>query len=105
MPEVSNTKWLDAVLARNPDFAFRQIEDEAILLPIRANVTEDNRLYALNPTGVRVWELIDGKRTGKEIRNILTEEFEIEAGHLTKDVGIFVLMLANVGGIQMGENR
>ncbi|HLG19103.1 MAG TPA: PqqD family protein [Bdellovibrionota bacterium] len=105
LPSRPTKNWLSNTLARNPDFVFRRIDDEGILLPIRANVTDDNRLYSLNPTAARIWELMDGTRTGKQIRDLMMEEYETTDEQLTQDIEALVNMLSGVGGVTVGEEK
>ena len=105
LPDKLSLDWLSAVFARNPDFAFRRIDDEGILMPIRANVGQGSHFYALNPTGVRVWELIDGKKNGAQIRDLLLREFETTPEQLTQDVETFVTLLSKSGGISPAEKK
>jgi hypothetical protein len=41
---------------RNPNFIFRKIVDETILVPVRQNVAELNCIYSLNEVGSFLWQ-------------------------------------------------
>ena len=105
MAETAKFDWLSSVLVRNRDFALRKIEDEGILIPIRVNFAEDNRIYNLNPLAVRFWELVDGRRTGTEIRDLLAEEYDVGIERLTEDLETFVRHLLSIQGILLGGTK
>lgn len=60
---------------KNPNIVTRVIDEETILLPIVRTASEMNCIYTLNKSAARVWELINGKRTLKEIKARIKEEF------------------------------
>ena len=51
----------------------------------------------LNDVGTIIWRHIDGKRTCKQLANILTGEFHIDGGMASKDVEAFVHQLEEDG--------
>jgi hypothetical protein len=55
-----------------------------VVVPGRAEV------QILNPVGTRVWSLIDGERTVSQIIEALTGEYDVDEGHLERDVREFV---------------
>ncbi len=76
---------LDAVLTRNPDAAFRIYDGQAtVVIPDRAEVD------VLNEVGSMVWERIDGKRSLREILDLVVEEFEISREQAQRDILEFV---------------
>src|SRR5947209_15090125 len=68
---------LDATYARDPDFVSRRIADEVIVLPIRKNLGDLESIYTLNEVGARIWELLDGRRTLREIRDGIAREYGV----------------------------
>ena len=88
------------IYTKNPDIIFRKIADEVILVPIRQKVADLNCIYTLNEVGAHIWELIDGKRNGRQIRAMVTEEFEISAREAEKDLAEFLAGLIAFGGIK-----
>ena len=93
--------WRSGKPIRNPDFAFRQIDDEGLLMPIRTNVVEDEGLYSINPIGTRILLLMDGNRTGDEIVTRLEEEYDVTREQLEKDVELFISTLINTGSLEV----
>jgi len=78
---------------RNPDCAYRAIEDEGglVVLPGRGEVK------VLNAVGVKVFSLLDGKNTVEEIVAAVTGEFEVPADEVRDDVRAFLGELAKNG--------
>ncbi len=81
---------LDAVLARSPQAAFRVYDGQAtVVLPDQAEVN------VLNEIGSLVWERIDGRRTLREIRDLVvrelaSQEIEVTPEQAERDILEFV---------------
>ncbi len=78
---------------RHPDSAFRPIGDEGglVVLPGRAEVK------VLNPVGIKVFSLLDGRHTVEEIVGAVTAEFEVTAEVARRDVEDFLRELTAHG--------
>ncbi len=72
---------LNCRLAKADDSAWRTLEGRAVVLS-----GHDGMLRMLEEVGTRLWELLDGDRTVKEILGILLDEYDVEAEVLEKDV-------------------
>jgi len=72
-----------------------------ILIPIRKNVGDLESIYNLDEVGARIWELIDGRRKIKEIKDILLEEFEATEDEVITDMENFISQLESMGGIKL----
>lgn len=84
---------------RNPDFVFRQIADEMILVPIKQKVADLECLYSLNLTAARIWDLLDGTLDLASIRDALTSEFDTGEEDLTAHLLTFVEQLKEIGAV------
>jgi len=51
---------------------------------------EGRRLLGLNPTGSRIWELVDGQRSVEEIAEILAHDSESPRDAVESDVRQFI---------------
>ena len=76
----------DEVPAFSPRIAWQRLESEVVVLQL-----SDQQMLGLNPTGSRVWELIDGARTVHDIARLVAGEFGVELGDAQRDVAMFVL--------------
>lgn len=55
--------------------------DEAAILNLKNTV-----YYGLNPVGSRIWTLLQQKRSVGELRDVLVEEYDVEAGRCERDL-------------------
>jgi len=92
----------DRRFARDPDFVFRRIAEEVILLPIRQNMGTMESVYALNAVAARVWELLDGRSTLGEIRERIVAEFEVAADTAGADLEELLRELQAIGAVRGG---
>jgi len=56
------------------------------LVPIAQNPDELGYIFSLNETSARIWELIDGKRTLLQVKEIIANEFEVGDEILSQDM-------------------
>jgi hypothetical protein len=91
---------LDSVFAPNDRVISRKIVDDLILVPIRQSVAEMETLYTLNEVGARVYELIDGKRSVREIVETIVAEFEVAFETAESDVSEFIGQLLQIESIR-----
>ena len=92
--------YLERCYQKNPDIVSRKIADEYILVPIRQNVGDLESIYTLNEVAARIWELIDGKRKIKEIKDKIMEEFEVTPEEIEKDLTELLQKLEKIDGIK-----
>jgi len=60
---------------RNPNFIFRKIVDETILVPIRQNVAELNCIYSLNEVGSFLWQKLAEPQDLSTLQSAVVSEF------------------------------
>ena len=77
-------------LIRNPDFVFRKVVEETILVPVHMNVAEMDYIYSLNDIGAFIWEKLDEPRSVAELQECLLEEYDVEPEALNADLQTFV---------------
>jgi hypothetical protein len=89
------------IYKKNPNFVARKIEDEIILVPIKRNSADLEAIYNLNnEVSVKIWELINGKRSLKEIEGRMLEEFRVGREKLEKDMREFIRDLEKIEAIK-----
>jgi hypothetical protein len=91
---------LNTIVQRDSSIVSRKIVDEVVLVPIRHKVGEIDCLYALNEVGARIWELIDGQRSLKAVRDALVAEFDVSEQEAEEDLLTLIEQLKEVGAIQ-----
>ncbi len=78
--------FLSRIYLKSDSVVFRKIGEECILVPIRHNVADLDSIYNLNETAGRIWELINGENTVRDIKNRILEEFDVPPAELEKDL-------------------
>ncbi|MGD8765332.1 MAG: PqqD family protein [Desulfobacteraceae bacterium] len=84
---------------RNEDFVYRKIENETILVPIKNNVGDMGSIYNLNEVGAFIWENLDGEKTLGDLKNMVTEEFDVSDQEAEEDLIQFVGDLIDIEAI------
>ncbi len=76
---------LEEIFQKNPEIVYRIIDGNAILVS-----SKDDKIMSINEVGTRIWDLLDGKTTIKEIIVKITEEFDVDQDTAKDDVQEFV---------------
>ncbi len=76
----------NTIYTKSDSIVSRKIADEVILVPIRQDVGDLESIYTLNEVAARIWELVDGKSTVKEIRDVIVSEYEVPPIEVEKDI-------------------
>ena len=91
---------LTSIVQKDSSIVSRKIADEIILVPISHKVGEIDCLYALNEVGARIWEIVDGNRSLKELRDAIVMEFDVTEQEAEEDLLTLIEQLKEVGAIQ-----
>ena len=65
----------------NPNVVAQRVEDQVVLVNL-----DTNRIFALNSTGARFWELLVQGRTAAEIHAELSEEYPVDGTELQREM-------------------
>jgi hypothetical protein len=84
----------------HPDVVWRRVDEEAVLVNLKTN-----RIYSLNPTGARLWELISAGNDREAAEAALIEEFDVEEGELRNEVAAVLEELVKEGLILEAARR
>jgi hypothetical protein len=76
----------------HPDVVWRRVGEEAVLVNLKTN-----RIYSLNHTGARFWELFSAGHDREATEAALLSEFEVEEDELRKEVSNVLEELAKEG--------
>ena len=63
------------------DVVAQRIQDEVVLVNLRTN-----RIYVLNRTAARFWDLMDAGNDRAKIRERLLDEFDVEGAQLDEQI-------------------
>jgi hypothetical protein len=66
----------------------QELDGEVVLVQLQTN-----RIYALNATGARFWELLRAGVTVPEIRRRLLEEYEVTEAVIDEEIASLLAML------------
>ncbi|MBX7116396.1 MAG: PqqD family protein [Myxococcaceae bacterium] len=78
-----------SVCARQPAAAFHRFGDDTVVLDATGT-----QLRGLNATGARVWEMLDGQKTLRQIAETLAAEFHAPVGQVENEITAFAAQLA-----------
>lgn len=84
---------------KNSSMVARRVANEVVLVPVRQNVADLQRIYTTNEVGARIWELIDSGKTVADIILTISSEYEVEQKQAEADVIEFLDHLESVGAI------
>jgi hypothetical protein len=65
----------------SPDAVSRRLADEVVVVNLKSN-----RIFSLNPTGARYWELLESGAKREQIESKLAEEFDVESDQLRREI-------------------
>ncbi len=69
----------------NDDVVFRDLQGEMVLLNLKTGV-----YFGLDPIGTRIWHLIQERRSLQEIRDAVTQEYDVTKDQCERDLLKFV---------------
>lgn len=95
----------DCVYRKCPHVVFRQIGDEAILIPVANDVGDLSNIYNLNEVGTRIWEFIDGEKDIMEICKMIAGEYEAPMAVVINDTAEFIRDLKDIKFIRETHDK
>jgi hypothetical protein len=90
---------LEATVVVSKEQASADLGDEAAILNLK-----DGVYYGLDPVGARIWKLIQTPRTVREVRDMILEEYDVEADRCEKDLIALLQDLAKNDLIDIVDN-
>jgi hypothetical protein len=78
----------------------RSIGGETIMVPIAGGAGDLESIYGVNELGERIWCLLGGKKSIKEVVQAIMDEYEVDPDEAEKDVRDFVRALENFGLVE-----
>jgi hypothetical protein len=80
---------LETTVVAAKEQASADLGGEAAILNLKSGV-----YYGLNPVGARIWALIQEPRTVREVREMLLEEYDVDADRCERDLLAILRQLA-----------
>ncbi len=91
---------LERLFQKDSSIVSRRIADEVILVPVSQKLGEVECIYTLNDVAAHIWELIDGQRSLKALRDSMVEAFQVQHSEAQEDLIMLIEQLKEVGAIQ-----
>ena len=85
---------------RNPDFIYRNILDEAVLVPIHQDVADMDCIYTLNGVGAFIWEHLDRPINQAGLQSALLDEYDADPEVLAADLQLFLDEMTAIGALR-----
>jgi len=90
----------EARYERKPDYIFRRIVDELILVPIHQDVADMDCIYTLNGVAAFIWERLDKPVTQADLQAMLLDEYAADPETLAADLEGFIQEMLAFGAIR-----
>jgi hypothetical protein len=90
----------DTRYERNPDYIFRKIVDELILVPIHQDVADMDCIYTLNPVAAFVWQQLSKPATPSELQAAVLTEYAAEPEDVAADLDEFLREMTEIGALR-----
>lgn len=90
----------DVLFIRNPDFVFRRIIDETILVPVHRNLAEMDCIYTLNELGALLWEKLAAPASKTYLCEVILDAYDTSKEDASADLERFLDELQAIGALQ-----
>ncbi len=88
------------VYKKKGEIVTRKIAGETLLVPIRGQVANMQKVFALNEVAEFIWSRIDGKRSLATIRDGILSDFSAEKAQVEADIRELIAQLQESGLIE-----
>jgi hypothetical protein len=85
---------------RNPDYIFRRIADEAVLVPIHQDMADMDCIYTLNDVGAFVWARLEAPATEAELKKAVLDEYAADLEAVAVDLDRFLRGMVDIDAIR-----
>lgn len=90
---------------RNPDFVYRKVIEETILVPVHMNVAEMDGIYTLNAIGAFVWEQLVTPLSLNHLQSLILDEYDVTPEVALSDLERFMDDLLAIGALKKVDNE
>jgi Coenzyme PQQ synthesis protein D (PqqD) len=95
MSKTSQAAGQDSTVRPSPDVVARRLDRAGVLVHLPTN-----RIFELNETGMRVWELLSDGESVAKIVDRLVMEFDVDAPRATREVNELLVRFGAEGFIR-----
>lgn len=89
----------DTKFQRSPDFIYRKIVDESILVPLHKDVADMDAIYTLNAVGAFIWEQLENPVSKEELQTALQNAYDADPEILDADLVRFLEEMTAIGAV------
>jgi len=89
---------------RNPDFVFRKVIEETILVPVHMDVAEMDGIYTLNEIGAFIWDQLEMPLSLVNLQNLILDEYDVTPEIALSDLERFLEDLLAIGALTKVNN-
>jgi len=91
----AGTPRQDSRYQANPDAVYNRLGDSAVVVNMRTN-----RIYELNRTGARFWELLCAGHDLEKLQQLMLQEFDVTESELAIEIEAMLASLQKEGLIE-----
>lgn len=84
---------------RNPDFIYRKIVDESVLIPIHQDIANMDSIFTLNGIGAFIWEQLEQPTTQASLQAAILDEYDANQEVLLADLENFLGQMKEIDAI------
>jgi len=88
---------------RNPDYIFRRIVDEMVLVPIHQDLADMDSIYTLNEVGAFIWEKLAEPARITDLKEMILEEYDSNTEQVLNDLHGFLDEMCEFGAVSQGS--
>jgi hypothetical protein len=88
---------LDQIYRHCTDIIRRKILGETLLVPIRGDLADLQRIFALNPVAEHIWAQLNGERDLAAVRDSIVAKFTVDLAQAEADLVEFIGQLSAMG--------
>jgi hypothetical protein len=85
---------LGTIYRRNLDVRGRHVLGETLLVPVRGELADLQRIFSLSPVAEHIWSQLDGEHDLTAVRDSLVTRFEVEPDQAEADLVEFIAQLS-----------
>jgi hypothetical protein len=93
-------EYLKKRFRKSPNVVGRKIDDEVVIVPISADLAAQDSIFNLDPAGSVIWQMIDGRKTGEDIRDAMVRTMDVSTDVAGRDLAEFLQDLRTAGAIE-----
>ena len=75
---------------QRPDIVTREIIGETLLVPVRGEIANMQRIFSLSEVGAHIWKNLDGEHSEEAIADSVSQCFDIDQASATADCRQFI---------------